>query len=103
MEDLSLNQQKEMIAVCSTNPSAFKEKYGDIPANGILVRKMLDGLFDADVPAEMKNDISSFWVQQKEAEGVTSLRASWSAGMAWINNNLKPGNGGAGCRDRRDG
>ncbi|WP_293794181.1 hemagglutinin repeat-containing protein [uncultured Pantoea sp.] len=72
MEDLSLNQQKEMIAVCSTNPSACKEKYGDIPANGMLVRKALDGLFDADVPAEMKNDISSFWAQQMEAEGVVT-------------------------------
>ena len=72
MEDLSLNQQKEMIAVCSTNPTACKEKYGDIPANGMLVRNALDGLFDADVPAEMKNDISSFWAQQLEAEGVVT-------------------------------
>ncbi|ECA5251957.1 filamentous hemagglutinin, partial [Salmonella enterica subsp. enterica serovar Lomalinda] len=72
MEDLSLNQQKEMIAVCSTDPAACKEKYGDIPANGMLVRKALDGLFDTDVPAEMKNDISSFWAQQMEAEGVVT-------------------------------
>lgn len=72
MEDLSLNQQKEMIAVCSTNPKACKDKYGDIPANGMLVRKALDSLFDADVPSEMKNDISSFWAQQMEAEGVVT-------------------------------
>lgn len=72
MEDLSLNQQKEMIAVCSTNPGACKEKYGDIPASGMLVRKALDSLFDADVPPEMKNDISSFWAQQMEAEGVVT-------------------------------
>lgn len=72
MEDLSLNQQKEMIAVCSTNPSACKEKYGDSLANEMLVRKAFDGLFDADVPAEMKNDISSFWAQQMEAEGVVT-------------------------------
>jgi filamentous hemagglutinin len=72
MEDLSLNQQKEMIAVCSTNPKACKDKYGDIPTNGMLVRKALDSLFDADVPAEMKNDISSFWAQQMEAEGVVT-------------------------------
>ena len=72
MEDLSLNQQKEMIAVCASNASACKEKYGDIPANGMLVRKALDSLFDADVPAEMKNDISSFWAQQMEAEGVVT-------------------------------
>ncbi|KZR06681.1 hypothetical protein A3N63_23695 [Klebsiella aerogenes] len=72
MEDLSLNQQKEMIAVCSTNPKACKDKYGDIPANGMLVRKALDSLFDADVPSEMKNDISSFWAQQMEAEGAVT-------------------------------
>ncbi|WP_289367882.1 hemagglutinin repeat-containing protein [Pantoea stewartii] len=72
MEDLSLKQQKEMIAVCSTNPAACKEKYGDIPANGMLVRKALDGLFDADVPSQLKNDISSFWAQQMEAEGVVT-------------------------------
>ncbi len=72
MEDLSLNQQKEMIAVCPTNPKACKDKYGDIPANGMLVRKALDSLFDADVPSEMKNDISSFWAQQMEAEGAVT-------------------------------
>ncbi|EPM0022241.1 hemagglutinin repeat-containing protein [Citrobacter farmeri] len=72
MEDLSLNQQKEMIAICSVNPKACKEKYGDIPANGMLVRQALDQLFDADVPSEMKNDISSFWAQQMEAEGVVT-------------------------------
>ncbi|HIH8398699.1 TPA: DUF6862 domain-containing protein [Escherichia coli] len=39
MEDLSLKQQQEMIAVCATNPAACKEKYGDIPAKGMLVRE----------------------------------------------------------------
>lgn len=72
MEDLSLNQQKEMIAVCASNAAACKEQYGDIPANGMLVREALDSLFDADVPSQMKNDISSFWAQQMEAEGVVS-------------------------------
>lgn len=61
-----------MIAVCAINPDACKEKYGDIPANGMLVREALDKLFDADVPSQMKNDISSLWAQQMEAEGVVS-------------------------------
>lgn len=39
MEDLSLKQQKEMIAVCASNASACKEKYGDIPANGMHVKR----------------------------------------------------------------
>lgn len=39
MEDLSLKQQQEMIAVCSANPLTCKDKYGDIPANGMLVRE----------------------------------------------------------------
>ncbi|MGP6467485.1 DUF6862 domain-containing protein [Pantoea agglomerans] len=41
MEDLSLKQQQEMIAVCSSNASVCKEKYGDIPANGMLVREAI--------------------------------------------------------------
>lgn len=39
MEDLSLKQQQEMIAVCSANPLTCKDKYDDIPANGMLVRE----------------------------------------------------------------
>ncbi|WP_442801795.1 hypothetical protein [Serratia rubidaea] len=38
----------------------------------MLVREALDRLYDADVPSQMKNDISSFWSQQMEAEGVVS-------------------------------
>lgn len=72
MEDLSLNQQKEMIAVCSTNPKACKDKYGDIPANGMLVREAIDRVLGDDVPSKMKNDMSSLLAQQIEAEGVVS-------------------------------
>lgn len=72
MEDLSLKQQQEMIAVCSTNPAACKEKYGDIPANGMLVREAIDRVLGDDVPSKMKNDMSSLLAQQIEAEGVVS-------------------------------
>ena len=72
MEALSLKQQQEMIAVCSSNPSACKEKYGDIPANGMLVREAIDRVLSADVPSKMKNDMSSLLAQQIEAEGVVS-------------------------------
>ena len=72
MEDLSLKQQQGMIAVCSSNPSACKEKYGDIPANGMLVREAIDRVLGADVPSKMKNDMSSLLAQQIEAEGVVS-------------------------------
>ena len=72
MEDLSLKQQQEMIAVCSSNPSGCKEKYGDIPANGMLVREAIDKVLGADVPSKMKNDMSSLLAQQIEAEGVVS-------------------------------
>lgn len=72
MEDLSLKQQQEMIAVCATNPAACKEKYGDIPANGMLVREAIDRVLGADVPSAMKNDMSSLLAQQIEAEGVVS-------------------------------
>ncbi|MGQ5836337.1 hemagglutinin repeat-containing protein [Serratia sp. IR-2025] len=72
MEDLSLKQQQELIAVCSTDPSACKEKYGDIPANGMLVREAIDRALGDDVPSKMKNDMSSLLAQQIEAEGVVS-------------------------------
>ncbi|AYH48267.1 hemolysin BL-binding protein [Dickeya fangzhongdai] len=72
MEDLSLEQQKEIIAVCSTSPEACKEKYGDIPANGMLVREAIDRVLGDDVPSKMKNDMSSLLAQQIEAEGVVS-------------------------------
>lgn len=72
MEALSLKQQQEMIAVCSTNPAACKEKYGDIPANGMLVREAIDRVLGDDVPSKMKNDMSSLLAQQIEAEGVVS-------------------------------
>lgn len=72
MEDLSLKQHQEMIAVCATNPAACKEKYGDIPANGMLVREAIDRVLGADVPSAMKNDMSSLLAQQIEAEGVVT-------------------------------
>ena len=72
MEDLSLKQQQEMIAVCSANALACKDKYGDIPANGMLVREAIDRVLGADVPSKMKNDMSSLLAQQIEAEGVVS-------------------------------
>ncbi|WP_448511158.1 hemagglutinin repeat-containing protein, partial [Photorhabdus sp. MH8.4] len=64
MEDLSLKQQKELIAVCSSNPATCKEKYGDIPANGMLVRQAIDRVLGDDVPSRMKNDMSSLLAQQ---------------------------------------
>ena len=72
MEDLSLKQQQEMIAVCATNPKACKETYGDISANGMLVREAIDRVLGADVPSQMKNDMSSLLAQQIEAEGVVT-------------------------------
>ncbi|MGS0639313.1 DNA/RNA non-specific endonuclease, partial [Citrobacter sp. VF227] len=72
VEELSLKQQQEMIAVCATNPAACKEKYGDIPAKGMLVREAIDRVLGADVPSAMKNDMSSLLAQQIEAEGVVT-------------------------------
>ncbi|WP_336796301.1 DNA/RNA non-specific endonuclease [Erwinia aphidicola] len=72
MEDLSLKQQKEMIAVCASDPKACKATYGDIPANGMLVREAIDRVLGNDVPSKMKNDMSSLLAQQIEAEGVVS-------------------------------
>ena len=72
MEDLSLKQQQEMIAICSSNPQACKDIYGDIPSNGMLVREAIDRVLGDDVPSAMKNDMSSLLAQQIEAEGVVT-------------------------------
>jgi filamentous hemagglutinin len=72
MEDLSLVQQKELIAVCSTDPAACKQTYGDVAGNSMLVREAIDRVLGDDVPWSMKNDMSSLLAQQMEAEGVVS-------------------------------
>ncbi|MGY3014234.1 adhesin HecA-like repeat protein [Ewingella americana] len=72
MEDLSLVQQKELIAVCSTDPAACKQTYGDVAGNSMLVREAIDRVLGDDVPWSMKNDMSSLLAQQMEAEGVVT-------------------------------
>lgn len=72
MEDLSLVQQKELIAVCSTDPAACKQNYGDVAGNSMLVREAIDRVLGDNVPWSMKNDMSSLLAQQMEAEGVVT-------------------------------
>lgn len=73
MQELSLKQQDELIAVCATDAAACKANFGDVTANGMLVREAIDRVLGADdVPWKMKNDMSSLYAQQIEAEGVVS-------------------------------
>ncbi|NKG28875.1 filamentous hemagglutinin N-terminal domain-containing protein [Erwinia rhapontici] len=73
MQELSLKQQDELIAVCATDAAACKANFGDVTANGMLVREAIDRVLGADdVPWQMKNDMSSLYAQQIEAEGVVS-------------------------------
>ncbi len=72
METLSVAQQDQLVAVCAQDAAACKQKYGEIPANGMLVREAIDRVLGADVPWSMKNDMSALLAQQLEAEGVVS-------------------------------
>lgn len=73
MQELSLKQQDELIAICATDAAACKANFGDVTANGMLVREAIDRVLGADdVPWQMKNDMSSLYAQQIEAEGVVS-------------------------------
>ena len=72
MEDLSLAQQKELIVICSTDPIACKQTYGDVTGHSILGREAIDRVLGDDVPWTMKNDVSSLLAQQMEAEGIVS-------------------------------
>lgn len=73
MQELSLKQQDELIAVCATDAVACKANFGDVTANGMLVRAAIDRVLGGDdVPWGMKNDMSALYAQQIEAEGVVS-------------------------------
>nr|WP_274604362.1 DUF4258 domain-containing protein [Erwinia persicina] len=73
MQQLSLKQQDELIAVCATDAAACKANFGDVTANGMLVREAIDRVLGSDdVPWKMKNDMSALFAQQMEAEGVVS-------------------------------
>ncbi len=73
MQELSLKQQDELVAICATDAAACKANFGDVTANGMLVREAIDRVLGADdVPWQMKNDMSSLYAQQIEAEGVVS-------------------------------
>ncbi len=73
MEQLSVAQQDQLIAVCAANPASCKEQFGDIPGNSMLVREAIDRVLgDDDVPWKMKTDMSVLLAQQMEAEGVVS-------------------------------
>ncbi|WP_261369679.1 hypothetical protein [Yersinia bercovieri] len=48
MEDLSLKQRNELIVTCASDAAACKEKYGDIPANSMLVHEAIDRALGED-------------------------------------------------------
>ncbi|WP_250147129.1 DNA/RNA non-specific endonuclease [Escherichia coli] len=72
MEDLSLKQRNELIATCASSPTACKEKYGDIPANSLLVHEAIDRALGEDIPWAMKNDLSVLLMQQMDESGIVS-------------------------------
>lgn len=73
MQTLSLKQQDQLVAVCATDPTACKANFGDVAANGMLVREAIDRVLgNDDVPWQMKSDMSALYAQQIEAEGVVS-------------------------------
>ncbi|MGV8005348.1 DNA/RNA non-specific endonuclease [Photorhabdus temperata subsp. temperata] len=72
MEDLSLKQRNELIVTCASDPAACKEKYGDIPANSMLVHQAIDKALGEDIPWSMKNDLSVLLMQQIDESGIVT-------------------------------
>ncbi len=72
MEDLSLKQRNELIVTCASDPAACKAKYGDIPANTMLVHEAIDRARGEDIPTAMKNDLSVLLMQQMDESGIVS-------------------------------
>ncbi|MEK9498090.1 VENN motif pre-toxin domain-containing protein, partial [Photorhabdus sp. P32] len=72
MEDLSLKQRNELIATCASDPAACKEKYGELPANSMLVRQAVDKALGEDIPWSMKNDLSVLLMQQMDESGIVN-------------------------------
>ncbi|WP_240000895.1 MULTISPECIES: DNA/RNA non-specific endonuclease [unclassified Photorhabdus] len=72
MEDLSLTQRNELIVTCASDPAACKEKYGELPANSMLVRQAIDKALGEDIPWSMKNDLSVLLMQQMDESGIVT-------------------------------
>ncbi|HEN3658925.1 TPA: VENN motif pre-toxin domain-containing protein [Yersinia enterocolitica] len=72
MEDLSLKQRNELIVTCASDAAACKEKYGDIPANSMLVHEAIDRALGEDIPWSMKNDLSVLLLQQMDESGIVN-------------------------------
>ncbi len=72
MEELSLKQRNELIVTCASDAAACKEKYGDIPANSMLVHEAIDRALGEDIPWSMKNDLSVLLLQQMDESGIVN-------------------------------
>lgn len=72
MEELSLKQRNELIVTCASDAAACKEKYGDIPANSMLVHEAIDRALGEDIPWAMKNDLSVLLMQQMDESGIVN-------------------------------
>ncbi|WP_274720234.1 CdiA family toxin C-terminal domain-containing protein [Xenorhabdus bovienii] len=72
MEEMSLKQRNELIVTCASDPAACKEKYGDLPANSMLVRQAIDKALGEDIPWSMKNDLSVLLMQQADESGIVT-------------------------------
>ncbi|MCE0829006.1 hypothetical protein LVQ78_23755, partial [Buttiauxella sp. A2-C2_NF] len=73
MEELSQKQRNELIVTCASNAVACKEKYGEIPANSMLVHEAIDRALGEDIPWAMKNDLSVLLMQQMDESGIGIL------------------------------
>ncbi|PWF24685.1 hemagglutinin repeat-containing protein [Corticimicrobacter populi] len=76
MENLSVKQQDELMALCSVDSQACQARYGDLVAERMLLREAMDRLMASDaVPSGMKNDMPALLFQQLEIEGVINQQA----------------------------
>ncbi|WP_225771985.1 hemagglutinin repeat-containing protein [Pseudomonas sp. Marseille-Q5115] len=71
-EALSTAQQLQLISDCNANPEICKEKYGDVLANSMAVKKAIESIEKEGVSPKMAYDMGVLFLQQSEVDGVVA-------------------------------
>ncbi|CAO3947873.1 hemagglutinin repeat-containing protein [Achromobacter mucicolens] len=68
--DLSIETREVMIAVCAADPTACRDRFGDFVEQSAEYRKQLDSLLGMDLPADLKDDLGIYFLQNAEAASI---------------------------------
>ena len=68
--DLSIETREVMIAVCAADPTACRERFGEFVEQSAEYRKQLDSLLGMDLPADLKDDLGIYFLQNAEAASI---------------------------------